>query len=152
MFFTVVCLHYCDDFCRNNKRIIYNRNNTLFIIEHWLSYNAALDEVPDWGRCGASLLASAGEPARPGTRFRQTHVGRCFVRYPASVGWEIGSSAALDDICFGCRSPDCKRRDGRQNSTEGGMSSNVQSIADGGALYHRSLIEKQKFKICKQLN
>jgi hypothetical protein len=29
---------------------------------------------------------------------------------------------------------------------------NVQSIADGGALYHQSLIEKQMLKICKQIN
>ena len=27
-----------------------------------------------------------------------------------------------------------------------------KSIAEGGALNHRSLIEKQKFKICKQIN
>jgi hypothetical protein len=32
------------------------------------------------------------------------------------------------------------------------ISYNVQSIADGGALYHRSLIEKQMLKICKQIN
>ena len=29
---------------------------------------------------------------------------------------------------------------------------NVPSIADGGALSHQSLIEKQKLKICKQIN
>ena len=33
-----------------------------------------------------------------------------------------------------------------------GISPNVSSIADGGALYHRSLIEKQMFKICKQIH
>ena len=29
---------------------------------------------------------------------------------------------------------------------------NVPSIADGGALYHRSLINNQKFKICKKIH
>lgn len=28
----------------------------------------------------------------------------------------------------------------------------VPSIADGGALYHRSLINNQKFKICKKIH
>lgn len=32
------------------------------------------------------------------------------------------------------------------------ISANVPSIADGGALNHRNLIEKQKFKLCKQIN
>ena len=32
------------------------------------------------------------------------------------------------------------------------MAHNVPSIADGGALYHQSLIKKQKFKICKKIN
>lgn len=30
------------------------------------------------------------------------------------------------------------------------LADNVPSIADGGALNHRSLINNQKFKICKQ--
>jgi hypothetical protein len=32
------------------------------------------------------------------------------------------------------------------------MAGNGSGIAEGGALNHRSLIEKQMFKICKQIN
>jgi len=32
------------------------------------------------------------------------------------------------------------------------MSANVPSIADGGALYHQSLIENQNLKICKKIH
>jgi len=32
------------------------------------------------------------------------------------------------------------------------LADNVPSIADGGALYHRSLINNQKFKICKKIH